>query len=250
MEKIYKLLHKRYDRNFSKSTRVKHKREEMEKLFKAYKIDYNENDELDFFNNEILYQGIVNKQKLETAHFEGRILMHDFYETLDYNEKRRLMNYEIEKAKTGSPFAISEGQTIYIPFFNRKMNQIYDNEMVLFDIKKYSYYKNNFKQIMIRFLEYGNIFYNEAFCSVVLIYEDKNTIALFDRTMNCLYFIIDSKLVNHLTLIKKKDSSILKALSFIYFNESIEVFIEHLIVLELIREKDAKKIRKLLRKGK
>lgn len=250
MEKIYKLLHKRYDGNFSKSTRVKNKREDMEKMFKIYRIDYSEDNELDFFNNEIIYQGIVNKRRLEDAHFEGGILMHDFYETLDYNEKRRLMNYEIEKAKPEVPSIVSEEQMIYIPFLDRRMNQIYDNEMVLFDIKKYNYYKDNFKQIMIDFHEYGNVFYNESFCSASLIYEHENTMTLYDRAMNCLYFVVDLKLVNHLTLINKVDVSVLKNLSFAFYNGPTEEFVELLIGLQLIREKDVKKVRKLLKKGK
>jgi len=248
MEKIYKLLHKHYDIDLLKSSKVKAKREIMEKTFKLYHIPYQEENELDYFNNEIIYQGIRNKQKIETAHFEGRVIMNDFYDTLDYEEKRRLMNYETSKAKASLPFIISEKKPIYIPFFDQRMNQIYDNEMVLFDIKKYSYYKENFKQIMIDFKSYGNQFYQLNFCSAKLIYTQDDKLALFNEINNCIYFVDNSKLVNHLTLIKPLESFVLKEICYTFFNETIQMMVELLIRFELIKEKDIKKVNKLLKK--
>ncbi|MDF9825337.1 hypothetical protein M2475_001768 [Breznakia sp. PF5-3] len=251
MDKVYKLLHKKYDKKFNKTSSVKEKKIEMENLFKSYNIEYKQENELSFFHNEICYQGILNKQEIERAYFEGKVLMNDFYDTLDYEEKKRLMNYEIQKVKPTLPYRMVEGKPIFIPFFDFRLNQIYENEMVLFDIKKYNYYVRRFENIMIDFHSlYDNQFYGNDFCSAELVYENQNQLSLYCDLTTCLYFVEDLKLVNHLTLRKKMDEEILKNISYSYFNVSFIEFIDLLEGLELIEAKEMKKIRKMIKKGK
>lgn len=251
MEKIFKVLHKKYDQKFDKIETIKTKRAAMEALFKQCKLAYKQCDDLAFFHNEIIYQGILNKQAIENAYFEGRVLMDDFYDTLDYAEKQRMMNYEIEKVKPSLPFVVYKGEAMYIPFLDLRMNAIYRKEMVLFDIKKYNYYVRRFEQIMIDAHEaYGNIVYNAAFCSAYMVYEYEQQIGLYCEANQCLYFIEHHTLVNHLTCIHEVSIEIMKNICYSFFHSSFDEFIALLEGLSLIKEKELKKIHKYRKRMK
>lgn len=252
MEKIFKLLHKHYDISLMKLSEVKKKQEDMRLLFKQFDIESSKrNSDIDFFYNEVMYQGILNKQAIETAYFEGKVMMNDYYTTLDYGEKRRLMNYETSKAMVGLPSCLYDEKVIYIPFFDERMNEVYKQEMVLFDIKKYNYYVRHFKNIMQPFyVMYGNRFYNAAFCSAVLVYEDEDNLALYCKLNQCLYFIKNQQELNHITIPVEVEEAMLERLSYAYFHLSFEEFIENIETLGFLKEKEMRKIRLIMKKVK
>lgn len=249
MDKLFEVLHKAYDKNFYKQKEVKAKKEEMEQLFKKWKIPYTFHDAYDYFHNEIIAKGIENKQAFENCHSETRVKMVDFYSTLNYDEKRRLMNREVELIEPKLPKRVVDGISIYVPFFDKRMNEIYHNEMVLYDIKKYGYYKERFENAMHDISMYGNVFYDEDFCSAKKVYEEANTFALYDAKLRCLYFIKDQKLVQHISFPVDVDIATLMKLSHVYFHNSTEVFVNALMDEQLILPKEKKKLIGMLRKG-
>ena len=94
MKKVIDFINKKYDTNFFKNSYVKNKNALMEPVFKENRISFKDNDELQFFRNEIIYLGLKHKREIENAYFEGKTMMQDYYDTLDYEEKVRLINYE------------------------------------------------------------------------------------------------------------------------------------------------------------
>ncbi|OCN04604.1 hypothetical protein A4S06_10995 [Erysipelotrichaceae bacterium MTC7] len=249
MNKLLEVLHKAYDKDFYKQKAVKEKKQQMEETFKKWKIPYTFHHALDYFHNEIIMQGIKNKQAFETCHSETRVKMVDFYQTLNYDEKRRLMNREIELIEPNLPKRMVDDVAIYVPFFDKRMNEIYHNEMVLYDIKKYGYYKERFENAMQDIQNYGNIFYQEDFCSAKKVFEEDTKLALYYEPTHCLYFIKDGKLVEHLSFPVAVEALTLMQISYVYFHKSVEVLVNTLMDEQLILPKEKKKLIGMLRKG-
>lgn len=247
MDKIIDFLNKKYDKKFFKSSFVENKNKLMGPLFKEDQLELKQDNELSFFYNEIVYQGILNKRKIEKAYFEARNIMNDYYETLDYKEKVRLVSYEIHKAAENIDHVEINGEKIFIPFFDERMNEIYYDEMNLFDIKRYNRYLTDYKDIIKKDL-YGRAFYIEPFCSAKVVFENDNEFTLHSKFNNALYFIKDGLLVDHLSLIRTLTNEEMNVVSTNYFFNDPEAFVYILKKYELIMPKHINKIDKILKK--
>ncbi len=64
--------------------------------------------------------------------------MIDYWQTLNYEERKRLVNIDINQAIQHLPYVTKDGKKIYLPCFNEKINTIYREEMVLFELKQYN----------------------------------------------------------------------------------------------------------------
>lgn len=250
MEKILKILNKRYDKKFYSYPEHKQKEKMMKTCFEEYKLDFISETPLDYFLNEIIYQGIQNKEAIEKAYFLGKQAMEDYYDTLDYLEKQRLMNFEIKMALEQLTPVMDAQQAIYIPFFTASMNAIYTNDMARFDIPSYRNYVRNFIKIYNDPIAlYGYHFFIPEYTSGILVYEGEDTIALFNKVNKTLYFIQNDAYENHLIMIQDVDIDTLKAIAKAYFEGNPTTFVETLRGLEFIHAKDIKKIDTLVRKA-
>ncbi len=247
MKKVIDFINKKYDTNFFKNSYVKNKNTLMEPVFKENRISIKDNDELQFFRNEIIYLGLKHKREIENAYFEGKTMMQDYYDTLDYEEKVRLINYETNSVITKMPFEIYNDKKIYIPFLDEKMNHVYREEMALFDLKLYHRYQFDCNEIFKNDL-YGWFFYDGIYTNANVIYQENEHVALYSNAVMRLYFFENDKLVDHLSLIDSKSLDVLKKICDLYFQKDLISLISYLKDSGLIKEKDIKKTEKILSK--
>lgn len=244
MNKIYKILHKKLDHNLAKDKNFCKRKKQMETVFNNEHLNYMDKDAFSYYQNEIIYQGIHNKKMIEDAYFQGMVKMQDYFEHLDYNEKKRLMNYEIVDCLKDLSYFEYHGEKIYIPFFDERMNQIYQKEMVLFELKQYHRIIYQYEDLF-RFNRYGWKIYASSFSSLRLIQQKDTFASLFDEYTNRLFFLEQEQMVEFLTL-KVYDEICLERLSDAFFNKSWEEFITILADSKNIDEKLVKKLRKHL----
>lgn len=244
MNKVYKLLHKKLDQKVEKNKEIIKRKSAIEKAFKEDKVEYVDKDVFDYYRNEIVYRGIHNKKAIEDAYFQGMVKMQDYFEHLDFNEKKRLMNYEIEQCLADLIHFEYEETTIFIPFFDEKMNRIYKNDMVLFDLKQYHRIVRDYSDLYQKDY-YGLKAYQSAFSSLDVIGQYKDKVSMYDPYTNRLFFLENLELIEFITLTNSEDEC-LQNLSLAYFYENDNQLVDVLESTGNINEKIAKKARKYL----
>ncbi len=245
MEKISKLLHKKLDRNTKKDKHLLAMKTTFETLWKEFKLPYKDADEFDYYRNEVVYRGIENKKIIEDAYFQGLAKMNDYYFTLEFKEKQRMMNYEIHESLKELPHFHYVDDCIYIPFFDQKLNRIYQNEIVLFDLKQYRRIVHTFDDLLV-FNQYGYEVYRSSFSSLTLIAEYENKAALYDAYTKRLFFIENDNLIDFITIVTNDELDVLRELSIAYFYSDKNKFVEVLSISKNIDDKLTKKLNKIL----
>lgn len=244
MDKLLKILHKKLDNNTSKI--LKDKVKEMDVLLKEEKIIYKKDTPFSFYEKEWICNGIENKRKIEKAYFDGYFKMQDYFDTLDYNEKKRLMNYEINEVLKQLVHFNYDDQKIYIPFFDKQMNAIYENDMVLFQLKQYRRITYDYEDLFHLDI-YNKYIYDSTFSSLKSVYHKDDMYSYYSLLENRLYFLKGNEYMDFITI---KDVSIEKMyqISDMYFNRDMLHFIELLFDTEIIDEKINKKLLKMEKK--
>jgi len=241
MEKILKILHKKLDKK-DKNIEMKKRNKEMESLFSFDHISYVNKHEFDYYKNEIIYYGILNKQTIEKAYKKAKIDMEDYYDALNYEQKKKLMDYEIKNCLKDLKSFKYDDQNIYIPFFEKKLNFIYENEMTLFDLKKYADIMLYYDSIMKKDL-YTYSVYDSPFSSLQFIYEDKERCALYCEKRGRLYFLCNNEYQEFISLpLLEKDK--MAKVAFDYFENNVNALIEDLYNFNCIDDKLNKKLNK------
>ena len=84
-----------------------------------------------------MYEGIINKKKFEDTYMTTYVSMHDYWGTLDYQERKHQMNVDIDQMRKELKSFSYKGEDIYIPMFDQRMNRLYTQEIVLMELKQY-----------------------------------------------------------------------------------------------------------------
>lgn len=242
MEKLYKILHKKLDKKVEKNSEYKQMKQRIQKVLKADGIEIKERDAFHIYRQEIIAKGIVNKKAIENAYFEGHVKMNDYYDNLDFKEKQRMMNYEISECCKNLISFSSGDETIYIPFFDEKLNRIYSSEIVLFDLKQYHRIVHQYNDL---FQEnyYGMKAFQSSFSSLNVIGEYKVMATLYDSITHRLFFMNQNDMMDYITLTMDDDDTLQK-LSLAYFYNDKNLLINTLLESGNISEKLAKKLSK------
>lgn len=215
-------------------------------LLERYSISLPIKNENDFFYFESLVFTLKNKEKLEGVFVSTYDDMIDYWQTLTYNERKRLMNIEIDRALQEMEYVESNGKINYVPCFNDRINEIYKNEMVLFELKQYHRLRFDCKDMIdkncidlnmvksgILSLDYimGEFLDYWAFCSInKVLYHFKN-----DKIIQMIPLVNFEENLSELTSLIEK------------INESEEIGLMFLIEKHWISEKAIKKVTKKMR---
>lgn len=241
MEKTLKILHKKLDKKYNADF-FKKQSKEMETLFAFDKIPYSNKKEFDFYVNEINYHGIQNKQAIEKAFKTARINMDDYYDALSYEQKNKLMDYEIKKSLETLPCFKYEDEMIYIPFFDMHLNHVYNAEVPLFDLKKYADLMLFYKEKMQNNI-YGYEVYASSFSSLQFVLKQDENCALYCDKRKKLYFLSNFEMEEYIVL-ENINLDIMQNIASAYFNKNVDLFVELLLNNAVIDEKLYKKINK------
>lgn len=135
---ILKKIQKKDEIRLLKCDAVKRFIKDHEYFLKRYQIDLSIKEDEDFFYFECLIQTLKNKEMFEGSFVRSYDDMSDYWQTLNYEERKRMINTDIDQIKKDLPFVLRHDQRLYLPCMNEKINAIYENEMVLFELKQYN----------------------------------------------------------------------------------------------------------------
>lgn len=137
MEKLQKI--KKHDSiQLLKCSKVKKFIKESQVYLQRYKIEQKIKNDQDFFYLECLITTLKNKESFEGTFVKIYDDMIDYWQTLNYEERKRLVNVDMESTINQLPYVLRNNEKYYLPCFNAKMNAIYRTEMVLFELKQYN----------------------------------------------------------------------------------------------------------------
>lgn len=250
MNKVFNLCNKKYNLKYEKNPIYQTLYKNLTSLNEKYHLDLYNHNEFDCFRNEILYYSLLNKIAFEDCFLKTYVNMYDYWYDLLYQERKHQMNVDIDLMRTSLPCFQYQEQLIYLPFFDELMNQMYLEEMVLFDLKQYGKFRNEFKEL-IQIPRYGSALYDSDFTSLELIREKDSQIIVYSRAMNRLYFLENDQFVESISMISEKSDAtkeqLLKIIELYEEDNEIEL-INQLIDEGFVDEKLSKKLKKIQNK--
>lgn len=199
----------------------------------------------DYFYFEVLIQTLKNKEVFEGSFVKSFDDMYDYWQTLTYEEKKRMINTDLEKSISELKYVIKNEQKYYLPVMNDKINSIYENEMVLFELKQYNRLRFDCKDMIDKNkIDLPMIKYH--FTSLEYILGNDNDYWCYCKVNHLIYHFVNSIIVEIFPIIEF-NGNIDELIEFInlYQNDEISC-IKMLIDKKWISEKMIKKMTKKL----
>lgn len=174
-------------------------------------------DEFDMFDIELILNGFITKNKIDEAYQMFLNENYDILNYLNYEEKRKMFNHDIESLLNTLPsFYDQKSNTqIYIPFLEPFINRRYIEDYAVLMLKQHNDYVKNYKaHIHSATKLYGNGIYRTDFSSLKIVYEDDRHVCLYFDQLYMIY------------IFKKDTLELLNKFCFIDDQYNLEVNIE------------------------
>lgn len=247
MKKIYKILNHANDKKLLSFKSYKERMSVMQKLFKEYHIAGVAKDEYSFYQLEIIYESLLNKMKFESRFLETFVQMHDFWKDLDYQERKHQMNVDIDQMRAELKSFPFDGEEIYMPMFDKRMNHLYTEEIVLLELKQYGRYTREFADEVKENL-YGILPYQYNFTSCLYIGGNNDDFCIYNPGINRLYFIKEQRCVITISFDPtfadaQAIESIQKIVQAVLANQPLAL-IDAILEANVVKEKTMKKLQK------
>ena len=134
----------------------------------------------------IILQAYINKSKMEQEVNSLR----NYIKTDKKNHSHFVKSFH--EIISEQPYYQEDKDKIFIPFFTRSLNQIYNEEPEKLLTYPYNGLKDNFKDTVVDpFDTYGSELYNSHFSRLVKIKQEDKETAYFHYDTNTIYFIND-----------------------------------------------------------
>ena len=247
---LLKKIQKKDEVKLLKCDAVKRFIRENEHYLKRYNIDLVIKKDEDFFYFECLVQTLKNKEQFEGCFVKSYDDMIDYWQTLTYEERKRLINIDIEKVKEEMPFTVRNNQRLYLPCMNERINAIYENEMVLFELKQYNRLRFDCKDMIDQYsLTCEMVSFH--FTSLQLVQLDVNGYWAYCPLSSTLYHFIDDRIAESFPFVRfQREMNELEEWLLLYQQEDEEACLKMLIEKGWISEKMTKKMTKVLERRK
>lgn len=174
-----KLLNKYHKQGFPKEVR-----EDLLKLNKKYNLKYK--DSLHSMISLMVFrQGLKNKNRFEKTFEAFRNSHLDMWDNLEFNERNLLLKHVLDPLKERMLQFQYDESTIYIPFFDVLMNNLYERETAILELPQFFKLYDDFQSSIIDMRLYGNApiihnmsdmeFIEKSDHNVIVFYERNNT---------------------------------------------------------------------------
>ena len=147
-------------------------------------------DEFDMFDIELILNGFVTKNKIDEAYQMFLNENYDILSYLNYEERRRMFNRDLEELLKHVPsFYDEKSETqIYIPFLEPFVNRRYTEDYAVLMLKQHRDYVEGYEAHIHSAIElYGNGIYQTDFSSLRVVYEDERHICFYFDELYTVY---------------------------------------------------------------
>lgn len=200
-----------------------------------------------YFYFESLVQTLKNKEVFEGSFVKSFDDMYDYWQTLTYEEKKRMINADLEKQIIDLKYVLKEDKKYYLPVMNDKINAIYLSEMVLFELKQYNRLRFDCKD-MIDKQKVDLPMIQYQFTSLKYICGNDTDYWCYCEINHLIYHFVDFAILEVFPVVEFNGTvEELKEFIELYQNDEISC-VQYLIEKKWISDKMIKKMTKLLRK--
>lgn len=238
-----KWLHK-----YHKQTRSKDVLKHYKTLNQTYKLGYDCKKEYDLLMLSVFDTGLKTKQQFEAGFETTRNHQFDMWENLSFNERNFLLKCDLAPMKSKLPSFTFEEETIYIPFFDKLMNGLYNRETAILELPQFFKLYNDFTTKMVPLDTYKDAVLTANMSDARYLARKEKTLILFNESLNMFYRVEDKQcetfpIRTDVSLEANDVMNLARAL----LNDDV-IFIDILIDKEWLKPKCIKKIQKDRRK--
>lgn len=203
----------------------------------------------DYFYFEALVQTLKNKEVFEGSFVKSFDDMYDYWQTLTYEEKKRMINADLEKNIQNLKYVLIDDKKYYVPVFNDKINSIYEKEMVLFELKQYNKLRFDCKEMIDKY-KITLPMIQSYFTSLEYIQGNVDDYWCYCNVNHLIYHFVNS-IIEEVFPIIGFNGNIEELIEFISYYQNDEIScIQYLIEKKWISEKMIKKMNKKLERRK
>ena len=146
-------------------------------------------DPFEIIRANIIIRAVLNKKKLDETYLEVTRLYRKGGELR--HEGEAAVKKAIKAAKSGLPCLPLEGEDIFVPILSRSVNEIYDKNILKFELPQYRMLLgNNYEALLVDpFDSYRGDLFDSNFTNLILVRKSGNTWAFFDYDSLSIYFV-------------------------------------------------------------
>lgn len=187
--KFLKLLEKENGQDYRKNDKTKQIQKTIISSFQAFKIPIKIENELQYFNALITYQGLLNKQALEQCFEDTRRELYEIWDDISYQERSRLLYTRAVDVMNDLPYIKKDTHVIFIPFFDQLLNALYHKELAILELPQYFKLYKQFETRMESLNNYGLDIYDEGFIPIKNIIVQDDVRIFYYHPLKSLYKI-------------------------------------------------------------
>ncbi len=191
MKKLIQILRKANNLTFKSNSEDTAYVKAMKTKFEEYHLPFDVKDDFSYFRSRILYRSIQNKEAFEQSFDKTRNQLIELWDSLNYQERNRLANLDINQIKESLPYLASSEGRIWIPFFDDLLNSLYDHQIAIFELPQYFRLYRQFADKTIKLESRGIALWTSGFVEWLNVAQDDATLVFYYEPMHCLYRLND-----------------------------------------------------------
>lgn len=242
MEKILNLLSRHQKVKFYNQRDINQKVKELKKSPTIMKLVHSFKTPLDFYQANLIKQGLLNKTRLENDYESIRQANQTIWDGLNYHEKVMIARLDGQTVRSEIPYFIFQDKKMFIPFFDERLNHYYLNEMAIFDINQYFNIYRDFEKHLVAIDTYKGTPYNGLNAGCVCLLDDEKGYVLWDPQSAVMSVVKDKAYFFRLDNVSNVES--LKALASHVLNDEVVDVIQLLQDNQFVSTSTLKKIKK------
>lgn len=231
-----------------KNKTLKSQVDELKVLSKKYKLPLT--TYADFIYMEMFSKALSNKTAIEQTYVEQYCLMQDYWKTLEYKERSRLMHVYVEHTLAGRHHFSVEGKEIYIPFFSEQLNQLYVHETAVFELKQYHKLFDHFTTQLVAKEHYGIAPLLHGFSSLHYWGQIEKGHLFYHTATNAIVVMESYEKVYWLVMHKALSEAMVEAIAQRIGEDDERALIAYLCEHGLVKRRCASQLKKALNKKK
>lgn len=193
---------------------------------------------LDFYQVNLIKQGLLNKLALEKDYESIRINNDSIWDNILYQEKKLIAHLDGKEIREKIPSFEFNGLKIFIPFFDERLNHYYTNDMAIFETKQYFDIYRNFIKYNVDVGMYGHLPYESFSASCYCIAFSNSNYVLYDVRYETMTVVFSNQNFSF----TMQDNS--KHLAQLILEEDVSLVLDFVLKHQLLNKKCEKKLRK------
>ncbi len=237
----------KYHKQFWKKSDLK----KLEQINKDFKLSLNTKKARDLLYLQVFETSLSNKETFEKSFDEFRRIHIDMWENMTFNERNFFIHKDMRELKSSlKSFTYEDGQ-IYIVFFNKLMNVLYDQETAILELPQFLKLYNKFDDEIIDMSTYGIEPYKANMAWPKCLAFDKNNLVLFDDNINMFFHFEGLKNIEILPIYEKSkiSSHEAKEIADLILSRDEAAFFRYLYVNDLMSPRLSKRYKKILKRS-